>query len=47
MEIVQAQLKPLGIEVTPRLVEWNTLVARLQENVGARGWWLEKTGNRK
>lgn len=33
-EIVQAQLKPLGIQVVPRLVEWNTLVARLQKDVG-------------
>ncbi|MBA2243587.1 MAG: hypothetical protein H0W11_01400 [Gemmatimonadetes bacterium] len=30
MEIVQAQLRPLGIVATPRLVEWNTMVQTLQ-----------------
>jgi peptide/nickel transport system substrate-binding protein len=29
-EIVQAQLRPLGIVVEPRLVEWNTLISQLQ-----------------
>jgi peptide/nickel transport system substrate-binding protein len=33
-EVVQAQLKPLGIQVVPRLVEWNTLLSRLQKDVG-------------
>lgn len=37
MEIVQAQLKPLGIEVEPRLTEWNSLVARIQKNVPGKG----------
>jgi len=37
-EIVQAQLAPMGIQAVPRLVEWNTLVARLQTPVaGPRG----------
>jgi peptide/nickel transport system substrate-binding protein len=31
LEIVQAQLEPLGIVVTPRLVEWNTMIATLQD----------------
>jgi peptide/nickel transport system substrate-binding protein len=33
IEIVQAQLKPLGVDAQPQLVEWNTLVSRLQTNV--------------
>lgn len=31
LEIVQAQLRPLGIVVQPRLVEWNTMTALLQD----------------
>lgn len=31
LEIVQADLRPLGIVAQPRLVEWNTMRARLQE----------------
>ena len=31
IEIVEAQLRPLGIVVEPRLVEWNTLIATLKE----------------
>jgi peptide/nickel transport system substrate-binding protein len=30
LEITQAQLRPLGITATPRLVEWNTMVQTLQ-----------------
>jgi peptide/nickel transport system substrate-binding protein len=29
LEIIQAQLKPLGIAVTPRLVEWTTMLAQI------------------
>ncbi|HEX2218459.1 MAG TPA: ABC transporter substrate-binding protein [Gemmatimonadales bacterium] len=36
-EIVQAQLKPLGIDVQPRVVEWNTLIEQLQGSLGAGG----------
>lgn len=31
LEIMQAQLRPLGIVLTPRLIEWNTMVATLQD----------------
>ncbi|MEX2572047.1 MAG: ABC transporter substrate-binding protein [Gemmatimonadota bacterium] len=31
IQIVQAQLRPLGIVVEPRLVEWNTMTALLQD----------------
>jgi peptide/nickel transport system substrate-binding protein len=31
IEIIQAQLRPLGIAVQPRLVEWNTMTAQLQD----------------
>jgi peptide/nickel transport system substrate-binding protein len=31
LEIVQSQLRPLGIAVTLQLVEWNTMVAQLQD----------------
>lgn len=30
IEIIEAQLRPLGIVAQPRLVEWNTLTAQLQ-----------------
>ncbi|HEX8431935.1 MAG TPA: ABC transporter substrate-binding protein, partial [Longimicrobium sp.] len=37
-EIVQAQLARIGVQAVPRLVEWNTLTARLQKEVpGPRG----------
>jgi peptide/nickel transport system substrate-binding protein len=36
-EIVQAQLRPLGIVVEPRLVEWNTLIRQLQGSATGRG----------
>jgi peptide/nickel transport system substrate-binding protein len=36
-EIVQAQLRPLGIVVEPRTLEWNTLVTLLDGTVNARG----------
>ena len=36
-EIVQAQLARLGIQVEPKLVEWNTLIDQLQGNVGPDG----------
>jgi peptide/nickel transport system substrate-binding protein len=32
LEIMQAQLEPLGIVATPRLVEWNTMVQTLQSS---------------
>jgi peptide/nickel transport system substrate-binding protein len=31
VEYVQAQLRPLGIQVQPQLVEWNTLINQLQD----------------
>jgi peptide/nickel transport system substrate-binding protein len=31
LEIVQAQLRPLGIVATPQLVEWNSMIAQLQD----------------
>jgi peptide/nickel transport system substrate-binding protein len=31
LEIVQAQLRPIGIAVSPRLVEWNTMIQTLQD----------------
>jgi peptide/nickel transport system substrate-binding protein len=36
-EIVQAQLRPLGIAVEPRTLEWNTMVAMLDGSINARG----------
>lgn len=36
-QIVQAQLKPLGIDVQPRVVEWNTLIEQLQGSAGPGG----------
>ncbi|HEX8693339.1 MAG TPA: ABC transporter substrate-binding protein [Longimicrobium sp.] len=36
-EVVQAQLAKLGVQVTPRLVEWNTLISQLQGTEGAGG----------
>jgi peptide/nickel transport system substrate-binding protein len=36
-EVVQAQLKKVGISVEPRLVEWNTLVDQLQGTPTAGG----------
>lgn len=31
LEIIQAQLRPLGIVVEPRLIEWNTMTAMLRD----------------
>lgn len=36
-EVVQAQLRPLGIVVEPRLVEWNTMIEQLQGSLDERG----------
>jgi peptide/nickel transport system substrate-binding protein len=36
-EIVQAQLRPLGIVVEPRLIEFTTMTATLQGNLDAQG----------
>ncbi len=36
-EIVQAQLRPLGIVVEPRTLEWNTMVGLLDGSINARG----------
>ncbi|HEX8209585.1 MAG TPA: ABC transporter substrate-binding protein [Longimicrobium sp.] len=33
-EIVQAQLKPMGIAVEPRQMEWTTLISKLQDDIG-------------
>jgi peptide/nickel transport system substrate-binding protein len=42
VEIVQAQLAPMGIRAVPRLVEWNTLVAKQQKVIaGPRGRDIE------
>lgn len=31
IEIIEAQLRPLGIVAQPRLVEWNTMISQLQD----------------
>jgi peptide/nickel transport system substrate-binding protein len=36
-EVIQAQLRPLGIVAQPRLVEWTTLIQQLNGSVNARG----------
>jgi len=36
-EIIQAQLRPLGIAVQPRLVEWTSMIQMLQGSLGAGG----------
>jgi peptide/nickel transport system substrate-binding protein len=36
-EVIQAQLRPLGIVVQPRLVEWNSMIQQLQGSLNARG----------
>jgi peptide/nickel transport system substrate-binding protein len=36
-EIVQAQLRPLGIQVEPRSIEWNTLIAMLDGHLNEQG----------
>jgi peptide/nickel transport system substrate-binding protein len=36
-QIVQAQLRPLGIEVEPRTIEYTTMVATLQGSLDAAG----------
>jgi peptide/nickel transport system substrate-binding protein len=36
-EIIQAQLRPLGIAVQPRLVEWTSMIAQLQGAIGRNG----------
>jgi peptide/nickel transport system substrate-binding protein len=37
IEYVQAQLRPLGIDAQPRLVEWTTMLAQLRGNLNADG----------
>lgn len=37
MEYIQAQLRPLGIEVQPRLVEWTTMIQTLQGSLNEDG----------
>lgn len=37
MEYIQAQLRPLGIDVQPRLVEWTTMIETLQGTLTAGG----------
>jgi peptide/nickel transport system substrate-binding protein len=37
MEYIQAQLRPLGIAVQPRLVEWTTMIQTLQGTPNAQG----------
>lgn len=44
-EIVQAQLKPLGVDVEPRMIEWTTLISKLQTNVPKRGRDFDATVN--
>jgi peptide/nickel transport system substrate-binding protein len=36
-EVIQAQLRPLGIVVQPRLVEWTSMIQMLQGSLGAGG----------
>jgi peptide/nickel transport system substrate-binding protein len=36
-EIVQAQLRQIGVAVSPRTLEWNTLVGLLDGSINARG----------
>jgi peptide/nickel transport system substrate-binding protein len=36
-EVIQAQLRPLGIVVQPRLVEWTTMIQQLQGSLDAQG----------
>ncbi len=36
-EVIQAQLRPLGIAVEPRLVEWTTMIDQLQGSLNAEG----------
>lgn len=36
-EVIQAQLRPLGILVEPRLVEWTTMLAQLQGSLNSDG----------
>jgi len=36
-EIVQAQLRPLGIAVQPRLIEFTTMISQLQGSLGPDG----------
>jgi peptide/nickel transport system substrate-binding protein len=36
-EIVQAQLRPLGIQVEPRSLEWNTLISLLDGHLNEQG----------
>jgi peptide/nickel transport system substrate-binding protein len=37
IEYVQAQLRPLGVAVQPRLTEWTTMIQTLQGSLNARG----------
>jgi peptide/nickel transport system substrate-binding protein len=37
LDYVQAQLRPLGIDVQPRLVEWVTMLAQLRGNLNEQG----------
>ena len=37
MEYIQAQLRPLGIAVQPRLVEWTSMIQTLQGSLNAQG----------
>jgi peptide/nickel transport system substrate-binding protein len=36
-EVIQAQLRPLGIVVQPRLVEWTSMIQQLQGSLNAQG----------
>src|SRR5690606_33023551 len=36
-EVIQAQLRPLGIVAEPRLVEWTTMINQLQGSLNAEG----------
>jgi peptide/nickel transport system substrate-binding protein len=36
-EVIQAQLRPLGIVVQPRLIEWTTLIEQLQGSLDENG----------
>jgi peptide/nickel transport system substrate-binding protein len=36
-EVIQAQLRPLGIVVQPRLIEWTTMIQQLQGSLDAQG----------
>jgi peptide/nickel transport system substrate-binding protein len=37
MQVIQAQLRRIGVQVQPRRVEWNTMIRQLQGSLNAQG----------